>query len=74
MATIHLQGYRGKFEATEIQNVKPGQSIMWNYGVTSKVTAIEPAGKKSVRLTTVEQDGESYTVIKRKTTLVAAFD
>ena len=40
MKKLHLQGI-GEQNATEAQNVKVGDVLIWNYGMTETVTSIK---------------------------------
>jgi hypothetical protein len=68
--TIHLQGI-GEVEAVECGQLKPGMRVKFNYGYTSEVIAVEPAGKASVKLTTRdERSGKTYEQTKRTNRLI----
>lgn len=40
MKTIQLQSI-GKRKATEAKNIKVGDTLIWNFGLTEKVTSID---------------------------------
>lgn len=60
----------GWYPTVKLSEVQVGQTLVYNYGSTSRVVAVEPCGKASIRLT-VESDGKQYTTTKRAATLVA---
>lgn len=68
MKTIHLQGI-GRKPAIECGNLKPGDRILYNYGATGEVLAVEPFGRGSVKITTREQSGNVHTRTRRAGTL-----
>lgn len=68
MNTIHLQGY-GKAPAIPLSDVRVGDVLLYNYGITGIVVAVEPVGTASMRITTLASDGKQYTVRRRATTL-----
>lgn len=53
-ATIQLQGI-GKTNATQVQNLKVGDTVIWNFGHTSKVTGLVKETKTQL---IVELDGD----------------
>lgn len=60
MSMIQLQGF-GKHEAVPAKNIQPGDTLVWNFGITSKVTAVEMTKSgKSCYLTVIGSDGETY--------------
>lgn len=61
MKKIQLQGI-GKQTATEAKNIKVGDTLVWNYGATSTVKAIEfsKTGKTLTVTTISNSDGKEY--------------
>ncbi len=53
-ATIQLQGI-GTTKATQVQNLKVGDTVVWNFGHTSKVTGFVKETKAQL---IVEFDGD----------------
>lgn len=67
--TIHLQGI-GTAPAIQLAEVNPGDTLVWNFGITSYVVSVRPVTAKMVELTVRAQDGTVVTQRKRGTTLV----
>lgn len=61
MKTIQLQGI-GKHPATEAKNIQIGNTLVWNFGATSTVKAIEFSKTgKTLTITTISgSDGKEY--------------
>ena len=68
--TLHLQGI-GDVPAMAAGDLKAGDHIMYNYGVTAQVVRVEPSGKQSVKITT-QENGKIYYSTKRTSSLVAS--
>ncbi|MFD6045874.1 hypothetical protein ACFWG7_31895 [Streptomyces koyangensis] len=69
--TIRLQGI-GHHPAVEAQELKPGDTVMWNQGAKTTVLAVEVASPKFLRVTEKSHDsGEVTTRRLMKTRLVA---
>lgn len=62
MKEVQLQGI-GKRPATESKNIKIGDTLIWNYGATSKVIGVEfSKSGKTLTITTISgSDGKQYT-------------
>lgn len=60
MKKIQLIGY-GWVDAQPAKNVKQGDILMWNYGVTSVVESIEKEAPKQIVIKERYQSGKSYT-------------
>jgi len=60
----------GAHPAIAASDLKIGDTIVYNYGSTGKVTAIEPTGRVSLNVTVLARDGKEYTQRKRRDTLV----
>lgn len=68
--SIRLQCY-GYAPAIAYGDVKPGDVLIYNFGETSTVKAIEPVKSgKSVKITMVNKSGAEYTFLKSKTTVI----
>jgi hypothetical protein len=50
---LHLQGI-GKVDAIQAKDLKVGDTIMWNYGSTSKVIALTPNKTSKTLIVTTE--------------------
>lgn len=59
MKKLHLQGI-GEQNATEAQNVKVGDVLVWNYGYTSTVKSISTNKSGKTLLFTTESNGKIY--------------
>ena len=70
MKKIHLQGI-GTRPAVRADELKPGDTIIYNYGATARVKAVEPVGKASTRVITISSDGREFSRIRRSATLCA---
>lgn len=68
---VHLQGM-GDFEGTPAGDLKPGMRLYFNYGIVHRVVKVEPAGSKSVIVTTQANDGKQYTKRYLRTRAVVA--
>lgn len=74
--TIHLIEV-GSVPAIPLAQVRPGDVLMWNFGLTEEVVSVKPKGKQSIRLTTrctnerYCKPVEEHSVTKRASTLVA---
>ena len=56
----HLQGI-GRHEAIPAKELKPGMTLVWNFGYTSSLKAVKPSKTgKTVTLTTESSNGEQY--------------
>lgn len=60
MKKIQLIGY-GWVDAHQAKDIKPGDTLMWNYGVTSIVDSIEKETPKQIVIKERYQSGKSYT-------------
>lgn len=69
-ATIHLQGI-GNAPAIQASELRAGDRIMWNYGITYTVVSVEDASAKFIWLTERAEDGKEYTRKLRKDRAVA---
>lgn len=68
--TIHLQGY-GRSPAIAYGEIRPGDVLRYNYGATATVTAVEPVGTKTVRVTTRDDtSGREWTTGRRHSSLI----
>lgn len=70
MQTIHLQGI-GEKEAVAAQELKVGDTLMWNFGYTSTIIEILKETAKSITIKTKNKDNYIGTRRLFKTTLVA---
>ena len=59
MKKIQLIGY-GLVDAQPAKNIKPGNKLMWNYGVTSVVETIEKETKTQIVIRERYDNGKSY--------------
>lgn len=59
MMKIQLIGY-GWVEAQPSKNVKPGDTLMWNYGETSVVESIEKETPKQIVIKERYKSGKVY--------------
>lgn len=67
----HLQGL-GKHIALPAKELRPGMTLVWNFGYTSVLKAAEPSKTgKTIMLTTKGEDGKLYTRKFGAKTLVA---
>ena len=60
MEKIQLIGY-GWVDAHQAKDIKQGDTLMWNYGVTSVVESIEKETPKQIVIKERYQSGKSYT-------------
>jgi hypothetical protein len=67
--TVKLQGIPGYHPGTPVSELRPGDVILWNFGETSTVLSIEPVGKMSRKVTTLNH-GKTYIRNMRSTRLV----
>mgnify|MGYP001468435339 CR=1 FL=1 len=58
---------------TNAEDVKIGNTVIWNGGSTSKVVGIEPRGGASVKLI-FEDNGLKHTRVKRKTSYMVVLE
>lgn len=65
-----LQGIGWK-NSVAAQELKPGQHILYNYGLRSLILAVEPKGAQSVIVTTINERGNQFNRRYKSTTLVA---
>ncbi|WP_455655864.1 hypothetical protein [Phascolarctobacterium sp.] len=65
-----LQGIGWK-NAIAAKELKPGQHIIYNYGLKSLILAVEQKGIKSVIVTTLAENGNQYSRRYKSTSLVA---
>lgn len=70
MATIHLQGV-GNHPAKQAGDIKVGDTLCWNFGITSRVTEIVKRTKHTITFKSLSDRGYLGTHHKRLTTLVA---
>lgn len=70
MRYVQLQSV-GWVAALEVSELKPGDTLVWNFGHRSEVVRVEPAGNGAALLVTRTDDGQEYTQRKRMSTLVA---
>lgn len=66
---VHLQGI-GKVLGVPLEDIRTGDTLMWNYGHKSEVVSVEPVTASTYELTTRTPDGKRWTQRKRGTTLV----
>lgn len=67
----HLQG-TGRHLALPAKELRPGMTLVWNFGYTSVLKAIEPSKTgKTLTLTTKSEDGKLYTRKFGANTLIA---
>ena len=66
---VHLQGI-GLRDAKRAEEFKVGESILYNYGHTGKILAIETCGKTMLKFTT-EENGKIYQSRKNKIRMMA---
>ena len=59
MKKIQLIGY-GLCDAQPAKTIKPGDTLMWNYGVKSVVESIEKETPKQIVIKERYQSGKSY--------------
>lgn len=69
MGKIYLIGW-GEVEGRPAENIKAGDTLMWNYGLKSEVLSIDKVTPKSITITTKVCNGKEYKRILRKSTLV----
>lgn len=60
MTKIQLIGY-GLVEAKRAKEIKPGDTLVWNYGVTSLVDSIEKETRTQIVIRTIAESGKTYT-------------
>lgn len=70
MRYVRLQSV-GWVAALEVSELKPGDTLLWNFGYRSEVVRVEPVGNGGALLVTRTDDGQEYTRRKRMSTLVA---
>ena len=59
MEKIQLIGY-GWVDANKAKNIKPGDTLIWNYGVTSVVESIEKETPKQIVIKERYKSGKVY--------------
>lgn len=69
MAKIHLIGW-GDVNAQPAENVKVGDTLLWNYGSKSQVVSIDKITAKSITISTRCSDGKIYQRMMRKNRLI----
>jgi len=67
---VHLQGC-GLTTSKAVSEIAIGDILIWNYGYTSKVTAVEPASACFAYVTLDDSDGGSHTRRMKLTRRVA---
>ena len=67
--TIHLQGI-GNVPAKTAQELRNGDTVMWNFGYTSLIVDIVPRGKTQLVAMMVEQSGTFTQRVMSRTRLV----
>jgi len=67
--SIQLQSI-GRVNATPAGDIKIGTTLLWNFGATSEVIAIEKETAKSIWITCVSERGNTYTRRFLKTRLI----
>ena len=67
--TIHLQGI-GNVPAKPAQELRNGDTVMWNFGYTSLIVDIVPRGKTQLVAMMVEQSGTFTQRVMARTRLV----
>ena len=70
MEYIQLQGI-GKKQATQAENIKVGNTLIWNFGATARVTAIIKETEKQIVIEEQYTDGKIYQRRLNKNRLVA---
>lgn len=72
MPKIKLIGY-GQQDAVPASQLKPGDTVVWNYGLTSKVVSVTGNGKSSILTFRMESSSDHVVRERRmkKTRLVA---
>ena len=70
MKTIQLQSI-GKRKATEAKNIKVGDTLIWNFGYTSKVVEIVKETAHTIVIKSLCGDGNTYERRLGKERLVA---
>lgn len=69
MGKIYLIGW-GEVEGQPAENIKAGDTLMWNFGIKSEVLSIDKITPKSITITTKGSNGKEYRRTLRKSTLV----
>lgn len=69
MGKIYLIGW-GEVEGQPAENIKAGDTLMWNFGIKSEVLSIDKVTPKSITITTKGSNGKEYKRTLRKSTLV----
>ena len=68
--TTHLQGI-GHVPAKTAQELRNGDTVMWNFGYTSLIVDIVPRGKTQLVAMMVEQQSGTFTQrVMKRTTLI----
>jgi len=70
MDYIQLQGI-GRKQATKAENIKVGNTLIWNFGETSKVTAILKETEKQIVIEEEYKSGKRYERRLGKNRLIA---
>lgn len=61
----------GAAPAVPAGELEVDDTLLYNYGYRARVIGIEPSGAKSVRITTEDSEGRTWTQRKGRETLVA---
>ena len=69
MKKIYLIGL-GYVDAQPAENIKVGDTLMWNFGFKSEVLSIDKLTSKSITISTKGTDGRTYKRVMRKSTLI----
>lgn len=69
MKKIYLIGL-GYVDAQPAENIKVGDTLMWNFGFKSEVLSIDKVTAKSITISTKGNDGRIYKRMMRKGTLI----
>ena len=67
---VHIQ-YIGDVPGKPVEQLRPGDRLLWNGGVTSTVVEVRPKSAKTVVLVERYSDGRIYERAKKVGTLVA---
>lgn len=70
MKTIQLQSI-GKRKATEAKNIKVGDTLIWNFGYTTKVLEIVKETAHTIIIRSINESGKIYDRRLGKERLVA---
>ncbi len=69
IVTLHLQGI-GKVPAKPAGDLRSGDTLVWNYGKTSRVVSVKPVGKQSIEVVEEYDGGKRFARLFRRTRLV----